>query len=80
MKMVFAPPRRTYGDVVLPVHPPEVDHSVGEGALSCDVGLRAIHALEKQMINYQTDPSVSCRVFFFFFFLDLRTLMKLALM
>lgn len=40
--------RHTHSYVVLPVHPPEVDDRVRQRALSCDVGLWAIHALQKQ--------------------------------
>lgn len=38
----------THGYVVLPVHPPEVDDSVGQRALRCDVGLWAVHTLSRE--------------------------------
>lgn len=36
----------THSHIVLPVHPPEINDSVWQWTLSCDVGLWAVHTLK----------------------------------
>lgn len=40
---------RTHSYIVLPVHPPEVNDSVWQRALSCNICLWAIHTLKGEM-------------------------------
>lgn len=39
----------THSCFVLPVHPPEVDDRVRQRTLSCDVGMWAVHTLNRRM-------------------------------
>lgn len=48
--------RKTHSNIVFPDHPPEVDDSVRQWTLSCNIGLWAIHTLKAEKtcspINY----------------------------
>lgn len=48
--LVLCPPMsHTHSYIVFPVHPPEVNDSVWQWALGCNVGLWAIHTLKGRM-------------------------------